>query len=79
MRVPHKPTLGEKIRRAIEMPGIRRAELNQRLAIAGVVLAVALYFIISPLVGRLYSSGPKGPTVKGLSLGAAKAALKEKR
>ena len=41
--------------------------------------AVALYFIISPLVGRLYSSGPKDPTVKGLSLGAAKAALKEKR
>lgn len=79
VRKPHKPKLSDRIRRAIEMPGLRRAERNQRLAFVAVLLAVAIYFIVSPFVSALIGTGKKGATVKGITPAAARAAIKERR
>lgn len=51
VRVKRKLTLWEKLVRATEMPGVRRRERNQRLAIVGVVMALVVYLVaIRPVI-----------------------------
>ena len=51
VRVKRKLTTWEKLQRMVEMPGVRRRERNQRLALVGILVALVVYLVaIRPVV-----------------------------
>jgi hypothetical protein len=57
-RRSRKPTLGDRLRLWFEMPRLKRSERNQRLAIAGVVLLMVMYFLVLRPLLDMMPSGP---------------------
>jgi len=75
VRVPHKRTLGQRIKKYLEMPHLKRRERNQRVAIVGVMIGLVVYlFVLRPLIDLILpdtrpkqaQSGPP-PGKSGLS------------
>lgn len=55
VRVRRKLTLWEKVKKALEMPQLKRRDRNQRVAIVGVILLLGVYFLIlRPIADLLY-------------------------
>lgn len=73
VRVKRKLTLGEKIRKALEMPQLKRRDRNQRVAIVGLVLLLLLYLaVLRPIIDFFFPaklknerSAPAAPANRG--------------
>lgn len=69
VRVRRKRTLWEKVKKALEMPNLKRRDRNQRLAIVGVILLLGVYLLIlRPLADLLFPESVKkaGPASSGV-------------
>lgn len=65
-RVPRKRTLGERVKKAVEMPRLSRAKRNQRVAIVAMVLLLGVYLLVWPTISGMFggtssSSSPASP------------------
>ena len=79
VRVRRKPTLGEKIKKALVMPTLKRPERNQRLALVGVILLMGLYLLIlRPLADLLFPETPK-KAVPSAPASSGKSGLRPKK
>jgi len=59
VRVRRKLTRWEKIKKALEMPQLKRRERNQRIAIVGVVVALGVYFLVlRPIADWMFPDAP---------------------
>jgi len=73
VRVKRKLTLGKRIRKALEMPQLKRRDRNQRVAIMGVVLFLLLYLaVLRPIIDFVFPpklkidrSAPAAPANRG--------------
>ena len=65
-RVPRKRSLFARIKKALEMPTLKRHDRNQRLAIGAVLLLAVVYLgIVRPVMERLFPP----PVRKGVQIG----------
>lgn len=66
----HKRTPGERIKKFLEMPHLKRRERNQRLAIVGVIVLLGVYLVLMSLMDTLSPSGSQSsqgsPATKGM-------------
>ena len=53
--MPHKRTLGQRIKKYFEMPHLKRRDRNQRVAIVGVIAGLAVYLLVlRPVIALLF-------------------------
>ena len=75
-----KRTLFERIKALLEMPRLKRSERNQRLAIAGVLVAMAVYFlVIRPVMNVLFPYTPTRTQKSGPGPAPGKTGLQKKK
>lgn len=61
-----KRTLGEKIKKFLEMPKLKRRDRNQRIAIAGVVLFLLVYLVVlRPMIDFFFPDTRPKPRQSG--------------
>ena len=66
VRVPRKKTRAERIQKYLEMPHLRRSDRNQRLALAGVILLLAVYLVVvRPLLNLILPASTPSQTQAG--------------
>ena len=70
--------MGQRLRKALEMPHLSRSKRNQRVAIAAAVVILGVYLLVWPTVSgmiggnRPASTSPSAPAAPPHSLGRKK-------